>query len=154
MVWQFQDNAVVLATAVALTACGGEDVDEAGARTLLAKIQMEDYESWQTAPGYDTPQDTIRAHGGTAQVFVNSVMEAAISGPPIEAWPAGSLIVKNSFDGGSLSLIAAMEKQAGSWFYAEWDADLDVKFAGEPEVCVNCHSAGDDSILVVALPTE
>jgi hypothetical protein len=63
-------------------------------------------------------------------------------------------VVKNSFDDGNLTLIAAMEKQGGSWFYAEWDSDLDVKLAGEPEVCVNCHSAGNDFILAVALPTE
>jgi hypothetical protein len=79
-------------------------------------------------------------------------MAGAVAGPSISAWPAGALLVKDSFDGDAPKFVAAMEKQGSSWFFAEWTPDGEVKFAGQPEVCINCHSAGGDSVLAVALP--
>jgi hypothetical protein len=143
---------VILLAALLALGCG-EDVDEEGARALWEKIHAESYPDWQRAPGYDEPQPTVRAHGQTALVYLNDVMAEAAAGPSIAAWPAGALLVKDSFDGDTLKFVAAMEKTEDSgWFFAEWSPDGSAKYAGEPEVCVNCHSAGGDSVLAVALP--
>jgi hypothetical protein len=138
---------------LAVTALGcGSDIDEEGAQALWDAIHAQDYPQWERAPGYDTPQPTVRAHGQSAIVYLNQVMLDAAAGPSISAWPDGALLVKESFDGDALELVAAMEKQGTSWFFAEWTADGETKYAGEPEVCINCHSAGGDSVLSVALP--
>jgi hypothetical protein len=136
---------------LAVLGCG-EDVDEEGARALWAKIQDQGYRSWQRAPGYDAPQPTVRSHGQTAVVYLNEVMGVAVSGPSIEAWPLGALLVKDSFDGSDLKFVAAMEKQNGGWFFAEWSPDGEVEYGGEPDVCLDCHAAGGDRVLAVALP--
>jgi len=140
-----------LLLAVAALGCGSE-VDEEGARALWDEIHGQSYPEWERAPGYETPQPTVRAHGQTAIVYLNDVMVEALAGPTISAWPPGALLVKESFDGDEVTLIAAMEKQGSSWFFAEWTPDGEVKYAGEPAVCTNCHAAGGDSVLAVALP--
>jgi hypothetical protein len=144
-------TAVLLLGSLLLGACG-EDVDEEGARLLWEKIHAQGYAEWQRAPGYDEAQPTIRAHGQTALVYLNDVMAEAVAGPSIDAWPEGALLVKDSFDGDTLKLVAAMEKQSTGWYFAEWTPSGDVKYAGEPEVCLNCHAAGGDKVLAVALP--
>jgi hypothetical protein len=142
---------IFLLLAVAALGCGS-DVDEEGAQELWDKIHAESYPDWERAPGYDAPQPTVRAHGQTAVVYLNDAMAGAVAGPSISAWPDGALLVKDSFDGDAPKFVAAMEKQGSSWFFAEWTPDGEVKFAGRPEVCINCHSAGGDSVLAVALP--
>jgi hypothetical protein len=137
---------------LACAACGGDDVDEAGAQRLWDKIQAESYRTWQRAPGWETSQPTARAHGDTADIFINATLAGALDETGLGAWPADSLIVKDSFKGQNPSLIAALEKQSGGWFYAEWTASGDVKYAGRPDVCLDCHRAGDDELLSLALP--
>lgn len=141
-----------MAAALAALAGCGEEVDEEGARALWEKIHAEGYESWQRAPGYDQPQPTVRAHGQTALVYVNPTVADAVAGPSLDAWPEGALLVKDSFEGDEKKLVAAMEKQGSAWFFAEWTPSGDAKYASEPEVCTNCHAAGNDSVLAVALP--
>lgn len=139
--------------ATGLLSCDGEIVDRDGAEILWDAIHEADYTAWAAAPGYETAQPTIRAHDSTARVYVNSVMQTAMEGPAREAWPAGALLVKDSYDAaGNPSLIAAMEKTPEGWFFAEWSARGDVKYAGEPEVCLGCHLAGQDLVLSVPLP--
>lgn len=130
----------------------GSDVDEAGAAALWEKIHAENYRDWARAPGWETARPTLRAHGETADIFVNESIVQALPGPPLEAWPTGSLIVKLSYTGDTPALVAAVEKRDGPWFWAEWDADGDVKYAGRPDVCLNCHAAGEDFVLALALP--
>jgi hypothetical protein len=132
--------------------CGGEEIDRSGARDLRERIQADEYETWDRAPGYESPQPSLRAHGDTAIVFVNEVVTSALLEQGLSAWPEGSLIVKESFTGGEFALLAAMEKQAGEWFYAEWDDGGQVKYGGRPDICVDCHQAGNDEVLAVSLP--
>ena len=140
-------------SAVVSSALGcGSDVDEQGGDQLLARLRADDYQSWTRASGWETAQPTIRQHGATAEIFLNPVMAAARDEEGLSEWPEGAILVKDSFKDGSLSLIAAMEKGANGWYYAEWDASGDVLFAGSPEVCVNCHQVGADHVLSVALP--
>ena len=68
------------------------------------------------------------------------------------AWPEGSIIVKDSFRGGELRLIAAMEKRAGGWYFVEWSGGGEVKFAGRPAICTDCHGSGQDEVLAFGLP--
>lgn len=140
---------------VALLSCGcsGEDIDESGGQALWQMLQDEDYQQWQAAPGYEQPKPTVRAHGSTARVYVNDVVETALADSGLDEWPTGSLLAKDSFDGsGTRTLVAALQKRDDGWYFAEWSASGEVKYAGSPEVCINCHQAGNDWVLSVALP--
>lgn len=141
----------LLATSLA---CGGEDIDEAGARALWKKIQAEDYRSWTPAPGWEEPQPSVGAHGDTAKIYLDDVMTAALESSDLNAWPEGALLVKDIYEGNGdeLTLVAAMEKQSGRWFFAEWTPAGEAKFGGRPEVCTNCHDQGADSVFSAALP--
>jgi hypothetical protein len=79
-------------------------------------------------------------------------MAEALQETDLPGWPDGSLLVKDSFDGGSVELVAAMEKRSGRWYWAEWDANGNAKYAGEPDVCIQCHAAGEDFVLTMGLP--
>ncbi len=41
----------------------------------------------------------MSAHGDTAIVFVNDIVETALNGDPRSSWPAGSVIVKDVYEG-------------------------------------------------------
>jgi hypothetical protein len=138
--------------AILMFGCAEEEVDEAGAQALWNKLSASGYQSWARAPGYETPQPTTRAHGETAVVFVNDVVTAALAGSNLTAWPDGSLLVKDSFKGDAHSLVAALEKQGKSWFFAEWSANGSVKYAGTPDVCLKCHTDENDFVRAVDLP--
>jgi hypothetical protein len=140
-----------LACCPLLLGCG-DDVDEAGADALWDEIHERSYDAWERAPGYDAPQPTVRAHGETALVYLSPIASDALAKAGLEAWPQGSIFVKDSFRGGERSLLAAIERQTDGWFFAEWSASGEVKYAGEPEVCTNCHGTGANRILAVALP--
>ncbi len=136
--------------------CGDDQApDEAAA--LFERIQSDNYRSFATAPGYDTPQASSAPHSDNTQVFINDVVADVLElGEPITEWPLGSLIVKDGFDSdGELDLIAVMEKRADGWFWAEY-LDLpssDSKYSGKPDICINCHSAGDDLVLAFSFPS-
>lgn len=139
--------------AVLVCGCSGEDVDESGGQALWQTLQDEDYQQWQPAPGYEQPRATVRAHGNTARVYVNDRVAAALAESGLAEWPTGSLLAKDSYDGsGELTLVAALHKRDDGWYFAEWSASGEVKYAGSPEVCINCHQAGNDWVLSVALP--
>ena len=149
----WRDWRVSFAALLGSLACAGcgEEVDEAGARALWDQIHAEGYRGWQHPPGWETPQPTVSAHGQTAEIFVNPVMVDASTLERLAAWPEASLLVKDSYRGGSLALIAAMRKQSGAWYFAEWSGDGEVKFAGRPDVCLECHQAGSDHVFSMAL---
>jgi hypothetical protein len=133
--------------------CAAEEpVDEAGGHALWTRIQSMSYGSWAPAPGWDEPRPTVGAHGRSAVIFMNPLTAAALSGPALEAWPEGTLVVKDSYDGTRLELVAAMEKQAGRWYYAEWSSTGNVLYAGQPSVCTGCHVADNDRLRAVKLP--
>lgn len=129
--------------AYATAGCGDEPIDERGAAELWQRIQTEDYRSWQRAPGWETRQPTVSAHGQSADIFIDPTMTGALEQDGAD-WPVGSAAVKDSYRGEQLVLIAAMERRAGGWFFAEWSASGAVKYGGTPDVCRDCHggSAG------------
>ncbi|HEU4537779.1 MAG TPA: hypothetical protein VFS00_26845 [Polyangiaceae bacterium] len=143
----------LLALPASLLAACGDDQEPANARDLYRRLQAADYRSWRRPPGYETRQKTNVPHGESVDIYVNDVVAAALdAGEPLEAWPEGSLIVKDGFDGDDLELVAAMEKRDGAWFWAEY-YDGDAKYSGQPGICVDCHERGaNDFVRAFPLP--
>ncbi|MBX3231114.1 MAG: cytochrome P460 family protein [Labilithrix sp.] len=131
----------VAIAALALGGCGQND-DPAGADDLYARVTSgAGFRSWRRAPAFPERRPSFTSHSDAVDVFVDPNMSAALDGPDIvRSWPAGSIVVKESFSSDTTTLIAAMEKKPdGSWFWAEWDASGKVLFSGKPKVCVECH---------------
>ena len=136
---------------VAAPGCG-DDQDPEGAAELWDRIHEEDYRSWSRAPGYDgrTPSDA--PHGNEVEIYVDEVLANALEGEPLTAWPDGSLIVKDGWDGSELELVAVMEKRGSNWYWAEYDAEGTASYSGEPDVCIDCHRSGDDHVRAFRFP--
>jgi hypothetical protein len=143
----------LLALAFVPAAGCGDNQDPAGARALWRRIQADDYRAWQRAPGYETRRSSSAAHGNRVDIYVNdTVAEALAAGEQLDAWPEGSLIVKDGYDDSDLELTAAMEKRAEGWFWAEYDDEGDAIYSGKPELCTDCHESGDDGVRAFSLP--
>jgi hypothetical protein len=143
------------ALAMVLVGCG-DDQDPDGASALWERIHAENYRGFAHAPGYDTRQPSNTAHSDQVDIYVNATIADAIAaGQPISAWPVGALIVKDGFDdSGDQALVAAMDKRADGWFWVEW-SDLSgetAKYSGQPELCIDCHSSGEDLVRAFTLP--
>jgi hypothetical protein len=137
---------------VVLAGCG-DNQDPAGARELWRRIQAEDYRSWPRAPGYETRRSSRAPHGNRVDIYINdTIASALVAGDALDAWPDGSLIVKDGFDDSDLDLVAVMEKRLGGWFWAEYDDEGDASYSGEPELCTDCHESGDDGVRAFSLP--
>lgn len=134
-----------------LAGCGQDD-DPAGAETLWKDIHDQNYTSWAKAPGYETRRPTSAPHGDEVMIYVNDVVAKALAGAAITAWPEGSLIVKDAYEGGEVDTVAAMEKRADGWYWAEWSADGSSKFSGKPSLCTDCHGSGGDFVRAFPLP--
>ena len=135
-------QAVAFVSVLMVSACGAENDDPGGAGALWSKLTSENYTSWQRAPGYPTRMSSHTAHADSVEIFVNPVVTTALaSSTPITEWPVGSVIAKRGYKGTSLHLVAAMEKRADGWFWAEYDKSGDPLFSGKPDVCIDCHSA-------------
>jgi hypothetical protein len=135
--------------------CAGTPDD----RDLLARIREDGYRQWMRAPQWETALLPAAGgpHGAYLDMFVNDAMQAAIdAGDPIDAWPEGSIVVKDAYadeEGSDLRFIAAMEKEDGAWFWAEYHDDGEVAFAGvEEPTCTGCHDAGADGVLAFDFP--
>ena len=146
------DYPALTSLALALAGCGGEEVDEAGAAELWQRLKAEDYRTWARAPGWETRQPTVSVHGQTADIFINDVVANASQTPNLTAWPLNALLVKDGYRDDSLALVAAMEKRADGWYFAEWDSGGKAKFAGAPSVCLECHEAAPDFVFSAVLP--
>lgn len=138
--------------AVLLSGCG-DDQDPEGARLLWEAIQREGYRSFARAPGYPGRRPTRAPHADEVEIYVNAEVERALDSPlALDAWPVGSLIVKDGWDGNSLDIVAAMQKRADGWFWVEWSGDGTSLFSGRPETCLGCHRIGDDWVRAFGLP--
>lgn len=135
-----------------LAGCG-DDQDPEGAQDLWARIHDEGYQSWARAPGYATRQPTSAPHGDEVEIFLNPVIaDALAAAEPLTVWPVGSLIVKDGYEGGELSAVAAMERREDQWFWAEWDADGESIYSGNPDTCTDCHQSGADMVRAFGFP--
>lgn len=143
---------LALLTLLFIAACG-DNQDPSGAQALWKSIHAQEYRSWQHAPGYDTKRKSNAPHGDEVIIYINDVLAQTLAqGGAIAAWPEGSRIVKDGFDGSDLELVAVMEKQANGWYWAEYDADGDPSFSGKPDLCLDCHRSGDDYVRAFSFP--
>jgi hypothetical protein len=66
------------------------------------------------------------------------------------------MVVLAGFDAledGSLVQVAVMQKRDGVWRWEQYDgASEKPRFSGRPDVCVGCHSAGEDFVRSFRLP--
>ncbi len=128
--------------AVVLSACGQDD-DPEGARVLWQKINAAPgFRSWERAPGFPTRKPSFTSHASAVEIFVNGDIGSALATPrptALTEWPVGSVIVKEGFSGDSRKLVAAMEKRADGWFWAEYNDGGDALYSGKPSVCIDCH---------------
>ena len=146
-------SVLVLAT---LLGCG-DNQDPQGAIVLWRGIHAAEYREWDRAPGFESRQSSSAPHGGSVDIYVNDVLaDALASGESLSEWPLDSLIVKDGFDGGDLDLVAVMEKRGDGrktgWYFAEYDDEGDAIYSGSPDLCIDCHRAGDDFVRAFPLP--
>ena len=141
----------IAAPLLALVCACSDDIDDPeAAEAFLTRLRSENYQGWQRAKGWEARKPSISAHGDDADIFVNKTLADTPGGSA--SWPTGSIIVKDSYRGGSLRLIGAMEKRADGWYFVEWSGDGSVKYAGRPSICTNCHQNGQDEVLAFGLP--
>jgi hypothetical protein len=131
----------------------GDNQDDAGARKLLGDVQDDGYRSWERAPGWPEREKSHGPHGEEVDIYVNDVIASALAaGEPLEAWPTGSRIAKDGWNGAELGHVALMEKRDDGWFWAEFDGDGNPTYSGHPEECTGCHGRGSDYVLSFKLP--
>lgn len=143
---------VVFLVLAALGGCGDDQEPEA-AKELWARIHDDEYRTWERAPGWEERQPTHAPHSEEVDIYVNDVVSGALGGTDsLDAWPDGSLIVKDGYDGSVLEIVAAMEKRDGEWFWVEWDGHGDSDYSGRPAICLDCHESGSDYVRAFDLP--
>jgi len=120
--------------------CGGDNQSPGDASTLWNALNSQNYTAWQRAPGYPERMPSFTAHAESVEIFVNPVLGSALgSSVPLTEWPVGSIVAKRGYRGTSLVLVAAMEKRADGWFWAEYDKSGNPDFSGKPSICIDCH---------------
>ena len=145
-----------LVSTLGAAGCGDNNQAPEEARALWDRIQAEDYQSFARAPGYETTRPSAAPHGTSVDIYVNEVVQNVLSaGESIDAWPVGSLIVKDGLNAdGELEIVAVMDKRESGWFYAEWIGldNTEADYSGQPAVCVNCHASGADEVRAFGFP--
>lgn len=138
--------------AALLIACG-DNQDDAGARDLLARVRAAEYRTWDRAPGWEQRRASSAPHSDDVDIYINDrVAEVLALGEAPQAWPEGSIIVKDGFDGSELEIVAIMEKRSDGWFWAEYDSEGDPDYSGRPDICIDCHASGSDGVRAFRLP--
>jgi hypothetical protein len=153
----------VMWTCLALVACGGDkgggDSGGADGGGEDAAIQAELDEllgaraSWGQLAAWSGVQPSDTMHDAFTQVWLNTsalgTIEAAAGGD----LPVGSVAFKESYSdaaGATLTGSTAMYKASDDygWFFASYDASGGLKQSGRMDMCIGCHEAGQDHILV------
>lgn len=144
--------------ALSLAACGspkssdsaapGADPDEARAAELWDTLEGAD--TWSQVDAWLGVQPSDTLHDAYTQVWWNDTAFDHVSAGGGGDMPAGSIVYKKSYsdaDGATETGSTVMEKTAEGWFWASYEPDGTVRLAGEPSLCIDCHAAGQDSIL-------
>ena len=125
--------------------------------TLLA--EAGDYTTWARPKNRAERQPVVAPHGGFVDIYINDVVvadQAMVLPEGLPAWSDEAMVVLAGYDamaGGSLVQVAVMQKQGGVWAWEQYDGSSDEpRFSGRPDVCVGCHSAGEDFIRSFRLP--
>ena len=140
------------ALGIVASACG-DNQDPAGAAELYRVLETRAYRDWERAPGYDQRRSSNAPHGDAVDIYINETLAAALaSEDTLDAWPNGSAIVKDGFDGNELELVAVMEKRLTGWYWAEYEGG-EALYSGEPDLCIDCHRSGADFVRAFGFPT-
>jgi len=129
-----------------------KDADE-----LYERINALSYKEFARAPGWgERSRATIPHQEGQeiyVDIYINDViLEALEANEPLEEWPVGSLLVKDTYVNGEYTSVGANEKRKDGWVIMQWNADGVAEFAGKPKVCWNCHKIGDDMVRAFRFP--
>lgn len=125
--------------------------------TLLGAVG--DYTEWARPKNREEREPVVAPHGGFVDIYIDEVVEdtlAKVHPNGLSAWPEGATIVLAGFDAledGTLVQVAVMQKRHGAWKWEQYDGDSsEPRFSGRPDVCVGCHSAGEDFVRSFKLP--
>jgi hypothetical protein len=129
--------------------CKKEDKDTDADQALYNEVKASGYTYYQNGV---TLAGAPQSPHGSFKLRFNSVANAALDStgelPAGSAFPTGSVIVKEVYDGSSLHLYAVMKKDpsnenAGSgWLWAELNTDGSTEHSTgkKGDGCVSCHS--------------
>lgn len=125
--------------------------------TLLGEVG--DYTKWARPAVREEREPVLAPHGGFVDIYINEVLveDLAMELPEgLPAWSEGATVVLAGYDmmeAGSLVQVAIMQKRYGVWSWEQYVGDSEEpRFAGRPDVCVGCHSAGEDFVRSFRLP--
>lgn len=124
---------------------------------LYDRIYELNYKEFARAPGFETRQLAIQPHDDGSEMYVdiyinNVLVKALESKEPLDEWPVGALLVKETYINGKFRALGANEKRQDGWVINQWNADGIAEFANKPKVCWNCHMKGDDMVLGFRFP--
>jgi hypothetical protein len=154
---------IIAITAAQLAACGGDDAPPADAPATLpaatarppeptaesvwARLQSENYRSWQLWPGTSERYEGTEPHGMLLTTYVNELARQALENGTVPL-PDGAIVVKENYmPDGTFDASTVMVKREGyapehnDWFWAKYDAAGNAEVAGRAEMCQACHSA-------------
>ncbi|HEY0138161.1 MAG TPA: hypothetical protein VGB85_28940 [Nannocystis sp.] len=145
---------------VMVTACDDPPPAPQPDNELLTQVQAANYEEWARPAGYDEPRPSNSPHGPAVEVFTNAVVEEAVAnedGLGRTAWPEDATVVlvgRASVLVTEASQISVMQKRHGVWYWEQYQADdlSRPRFSGRPDICLGCHSSGQDFIRSFGLP--
>ena len=143
-----------------VTACDDTTPAAAPDNELLAQVQAAKYGEWARPGGYDEARPSNSPHGPAVEVFTNAVVEQAVAnedGLGRTAWPEDATVVlvgHADVTNTAPTQIAVMQKRHGTWYWEQYQADdlEQPRFSGRPDICLGCHSSGQDFIRSFALP--
>lgn len=140
-----------------------DTTDEEKANAYFEDIQAAPYTDWAFEPGVPEGFYTgTPPHGLVLRTFINDLVAEAV-GSGADAFPEGSVIVKENhmpgdvdvagmerhaavegFEGNLDALtvmvkIAGYNPEAGDWFWAKYQPDGSILAAGQPAGCIGCH---------------
>lgn len=125
--------------------------------TLLAEVG--DFTAWARPKGREERKPVVAPHGAFVDIYINEVVEddlAMVLPEGLSRWSEGATIALAGYDameGGTLVQVALMQKRHGVWRWEQYDGDSEEpRFSGRPDVCVGCHSAGEDFVRSFKLP--
>jgi hypothetical protein len=126
-------------------------------KTLLGAAG--DYTQWARPKNREERQPIIAPHGAFVDIYINEVVVtdlAMVLEDGLPEWSEGATIVLAGYDmmeAGALQQVALMQKRHGVWQWEQYDDASDLpRYSGRPDVCVGCHSAGEDFVRSFTLP--
>lgn len=125
--------------------------------TLLASLG--EYKKWAKPEARLERTPVLAPHGGFVDIYINDTLVADLAmllPEGLPAWSEGAAVVLEGYsamEGGDLLQVAVMQKRLGVWSWEQYTGDEDLpRFAGRPDICVGCHSGGEDFIRSFKLP--